>query len=43
MYTYSQSRLRDTIGKVKTKIVNMFYKKRKRSVDGVGGKKENGI
>lgn len=27
MYTYSQSRLRDTIGKVKTKIVDMFYKK----------------
>lgn len=26
-YMYSQSRLRDTIGKVKIKIVDMFYKK----------------
>ena len=26
IYTYSQSRLRDTIKKIKTKIIDMFYK-----------------
>lgn len=28
-YTYSQGRLRDAIGEIKTKIINMFYKKEK--------------
>ena len=36
-YTYSQGRLRDTIGEIKIKIVNMFYKKEKGSVDSVEG------